>query len=80
MRAWTCRRSSSLLQDRGAIGLDEMYRAFNMGIGLIVACAADRRTADVVDSCWPRAGEPNAVRDRRAWSAGDPTVRYIGTT
>ena len=28
------------LQKRGQIAPDEMYRAFNMGIGLIVACAA----------------------------------------
>jgi phosphoribosylformylglycinamidine cyclo-ligase len=34
-----------LLQQRGGIVTDEMFRAFNMGIGLIVACApADSET------------------------------------
>jgi phosphoribosylaminoimidazole (AIR) synthetase len=29
-----------LLEERGAIARDEMFRAFNMGVGLVVVCAA----------------------------------------
>ena len=39
---------------------DEMLRAFNMGIGLIVACAA--KDAERVINMVARAGEPGAVR------------------
>ena len=49
-----------LLQERGGIARDEMFRAFNMGIGLVVVCAA--RDAERVDQHGCAAGEPNAVR------------------
>ena len=38
--SWTVPPIFRLIQDRGDIADEEMYRAFNMGIGLIVACAA----------------------------------------
>jgi phosphoribosylformylglycinamidine cyclo-ligase len=31
-----------VLQERGGIGRDEMFRAFNMGIGLILVCAPEQ--------------------------------------
>jgi len=39
-RAWIVPPLFQLIQQRGGIADDEMYRAFNMGIGLIVVCAA----------------------------------------
>ncbi len=33
----------TLLRSRGDIGIAEMFRAFNMGIGLIVVCGRGRR-------------------------------------
>jgi len=36
--AWTVPPIFRLLQERGRIADDEMFRAFNMGIGLIVVC------------------------------------------
>jgi phosphoribosylformylglycinamidine cyclo-ligase len=38
-KAWGIPPLFVLLQQRGGIATDEMFRAFNMGIGLIVACA-----------------------------------------
>ena len=38
--AWDVPPVFRLLQERGGIATDEMFRAFNMGIGLIVVCAA----------------------------------------
>ena len=39
--SWTVPPIFRLLQERGAIARDEMLRAFNMGVGLVAACAAD---------------------------------------
>ena len=54
--AWPVPALFRLLQDRGGIARDEMFRAFNMGIGLIVVCAgADAvRVHALVDA--PRIG------------------------
>src|SRR5439155_21323708 len=38
--AWTVPPIFRLIQDLGGIDADEMFRAFNMGIGMIVVCAA----------------------------------------
>jgi phosphoribosylformylglycinamidine cyclo-ligase len=38
-RSWTPLPIFRVLQDRGSIATDEMFRAFNMGIGLILVCA-----------------------------------------
>jgi phosphoribosylformylglycinamidine cyclo-ligase len=58
--AWVVPPLFRLLQQRGGIANAEMFRAFNMGIGMIVACAAIdvERVLDRLS----RAGEPNAVR------------------
>src|SRR5205823_3577706 len=56
-RAWTPLPVFQSLQARGAIATDEMFRAFNMGIGLILVCAPDdagRVLATIRD-----AGEPS---------------------
>jgi phosphoribosylformylglycinamidine cyclo-ligase len=59
-RSWEVPPIFRVLQQRGSIATDEMFRAFNMGIGLIVACAA--RDADRVINTVAGAGEPNARR------------------
>jgi phosphoribosylformylglycinamidine cyclo-ligase len=47
-RAWTTPPIFVYLQQRGRIATDEMFRAFNMGIGLIVVCA-DADAQSVLD-------------------------------
>ena len=59
-RAWTVPPLFKLLQLRGGVKEDEMFRAFNMGIGMIVACAA--RDAERVLNSLARDGERHAVR------------------
>jgi phosphoribosylaminoimidazole (AIR) synthetase len=54
-----------------------MFRAFNMGIGLVIACAAD--DADRVMTTLGAAGEPSAVRVGRV-TAGDQVVHYVGVS
>ena len=73
-RRGRCRRCSSCCSTRGGIADDEMFRAFNMGIGLIVVCAAaDRERRD--RRCSRRRGERGAASIGRV-VAGDRDVRY----
>ncbi|HEU4936702.1 MAG TPA: phosphoribosylformylglycinamidine cyclo-ligase [Vicinamibacterales bacterium] len=61
------------LQQTGNVPEDDMLRTFNMGIGLIIACAdthADRMISDLA-----QAGEPAAVRIGRV-VAGSRNVEY----
>jgi phosphoribosylformylglycinamidine cyclo-ligase len=41
--AWRVPPIFTFIQERGRISTDEMFRAFNMGIGLIVVCAPQER-------------------------------------
>ncbi len=61
-RAWTVPPIFRFLQERGNIATDEMFRAFNMGIGLIVVCAK---------------GDADRARDLLA-TAGAPGLNVIG--
>ena len=73
LRSWSVPPIFGLLQEHGAVPPEEMFRAFNMGIGLIVACGA--RDAERVLNSVMRAGEPAAVRIGFV-VAGDRGVRY----
>ncbi len=73
LRSWSVPPIFSLLQEHGAVPREEMFRTFNMGIGLIVACGA--RDAERVIDTVARAGEPGAVRLGFV-VAGDRRVRY----
>ena len=74
--AGRCRRSSRCCSARGDIATDEMFRAFNMGIGLIVVsreppiASSDRRAARAVR----RAETPS--RHRRHGRRRAASVRY----
>ena len=63
------------LQAQGAVPDDDMRRTFNLGIGLIVVCAAEH--ADDVGRALAAAGEVGARRIGRI-AAGGQGVRYIG--
>jgi len=73
--SWSVPAIFRWLQATGAVPEADMFRAFNMGIGLIIACAKDNLPAllEQLDS----AGEPNAVRIG-AVAAGGQGVRYAG--
>jgi phosphoribosylformylglycinamidine cyclo-ligase len=70
---WSVPPIFTLLQTLGSIPPAEMFRAFNMGVGLIVACDAER--AQDVLGLLASAGEREA-RIIGHVTAGDRTVRY----
>jgi phosphoribosylformylglycinamidine cyclo-ligase len=72
-RSWRVPAVFRVLQTRGGIADGEMFRAFNMGIGLVVACAAG--DAGEVRRLLREAGEADATVIG-AVEAGDGTVRY----
>jgi phosphoribosylformylglycinamidine cyclo-ligase len=74
LRAWSIPPMFNLLQRYGSVSREEMFRAFNMGVGLIVACAA--RDAERVINMASRAGEANAFRVGYVVS-GHGTVQYV---
>jgi phosphoribosylformylglycinamidine cyclo-ligase len=75
LRAWTVPPIFRFIEERGSISRDEMYRAFNMGIGLVVACAPDD-AGRIIDIA-AHAGERQAVRIGVVAAGRDPAVRYV---
>ena len=73
LQSWTIPPIFQLLQTHGAIERDEMFRAFNMGVGMIVVCTS--RDAERVINTLMRGGEPNAFRIGFVVS-GERSVRY----
>ncbi|MEO8259218.1 MAG: phosphoribosylformylglycinamidine cyclo-ligase [Acidobacteriota bacterium] len=71
-RTWTVPPIFTLLQTRGDISTDEMFRAFNMGIGLIVACA--RQNVGRIVASLEGSGERPVVIGQVV--AGGREVRY----
>jgi phosphoribosylformylglycinamidine cyclo-ligase len=63
------------LQKTGRVPRDDMFRAFNMGVGLILVCSASD-VDDVIGSL-RSSGEPHAFR-LGAIAEGGEGVRYIG--
>jgi phosphoribosylformylglycinamidine cyclo-ligase len=72
--AWPLPPVFQLLQQLGGISGAEMYRTFNMGIGLVIVCES-REAARVVDTL-RQAGEPRAVRIGQVVS-GIRSVTYV---
>jgi phosphoribosylformylglycinamidine cyclo-ligase len=73
LQSWQVPPIFGLLQQRGGIAREEMFRAFNMGVGLVIVCAA-RDAQRIVDMA-ATAGEPDAFRLGVVVS-GDRAVRY----
>jgi phosphoribosylformylglycinamidine cyclo-ligase len=69
-RAWPTPPVFQFLQDAGSVPPDEMFRAFNMGIGMILACAAEH--ADEVRISLTAAGETSYLIGDI--TSGDQTV------
>ncbi|PYR36555.1 MAG: phosphoribosylformylglycinamidine cyclo-ligase [Acidobacteria bacterium] len=74
LQSWSVPPIFRLLQARGSIARDEMFRAFNMGVGLVIVCAP--RDAPRAINMAAMAGEPNAFRLGFVVS-GDRGVRYV---
>jgi len=74
VRAWSIPPIFRLLEQHGAIAPEEMFRAFNMGVGLVIVCAA--RDAERVLDMAASAGEPSAFRLGFV-VAGERSVRFV---
>jgi len=74
LQSWTVPPIFRVLQERGGISREEMFRAFNMGVGMIIVCAS--LDAPRVLSMVAMAGEPDAFRLGFVVS-GNRTVRYL---
>jgi phosphoribosylformylglycinamidine cyclo-ligase len=74
LQAWAVPPIFRLIQQHGVIAGEEMFRAFNMGVGLVIVCAA--RDAERVINMAALAGEPHAFRLGFV-VAGERSVRYV---
>ncbi len=74
LRTWTVPPIFTLVQERGHVSGEEMFRTFNMGTGLVAVCAPS--DVEQVLRTLVRAGEPGA------WRLGEVVagtgVRYLG--
>ncbi len=52
-QTWTIPPIFQLIQQRGNVDRDEMYRVFNMGIGMVLICSPDN--ADQLTKALPEA-------------------------
>jgi phosphoribosylformylglycinamidine cyclo-ligase len=74
LSAWVVPPIFELIRERGRVATDEMFKAFNMGIGLAVVCSDTnrRRVFDLLQT----AGESDAVAIGRI-VPGPRNVRYL---
>ena len=68
--AWRVPPLFQLIQREGRIDRDEMYRVFNMGIGMVVIVAP----GDVMNTLALVGGEAHLIGRARAWEEGTPRV------
>jgi phosphoribosylformylglycinamidine cyclo-ligase len=72
-RAWEVPALFRFLGEAGRVPVDDMYRSFNMGIGLIVAC----RGADAARVTTMLAGQGEAPRVVGELVSGERAVVYV---
>jgi len=77
LTAWMPPPIFTFIQQHGGVPFDDMYRTFNMGIGLILACASS--DGDRIVAALKAAGEPNAV-SIGSISAGDRRILFRHAT
>jgi phosphoribosylformylglycinamidine cyclo-ligase len=74
LKTWSIPPIFTLLQQHGAIDRHEMFRAFNMGVGLVIVCSSSDET--IVLDTLAKGGEARAFRLGRV-VAGDRSVHYV---
>ena len=73
--AWPVPPLFAWLRDSGKVPVDDMYRTFNMGIGLIVVCAKDQ-AEPLIDELAARGARDSRVIGEVV--AGEPpSVSYV---
>ncbi|MGC9348022.1 MAG: phosphoribosylamine--glycine ligase, partial [Anaerolineae bacterium] len=68
-QAWTVPPLFRLIQARGGVSVDEMYRVFNMGIGMVLILAPDD-----VDAARAAQPELKIIGETIAWDGNGPRV------
>lgn len=77
-QAWPVPPIFTLLAKIGRIEMDEMYRVFNMGIGLVIVVAPP--IADAVIATLAMLGDKAyVIGEMAAEESGHPPVEYVGT-
>jgi phosphoribosylformylglycinamidine cyclo-ligase len=77
-QTWPVPPIFTLLAKMGRIEIDEMYRVFNMGIGLVVVVAP--QLADAVIAKLATLGDTGyVIGEMAAEESGHPLVEYVGT-
>ena len=74
LQSWSIPPLFRLIEQQGGVSREEMFRAFNMGVGMVIVCGA--RDAQRIINMVSVAGEPNAFRVGFV-VAGERSVRYI---
>ena len=79
LRSWSVPPLFDVLQQRGGIATDEMFRAFNMGVGLVIVCAARdaQRVVDMLSQARraeTRSGSGSCVAGERVVRCGTSSV------
>jgi phosphoribosylformylglycinamidine cyclo-ligase len=74
VQSWSIPPIFRLIEQMGPVPRDEMFRAFNMGVGMVIVCSA--RDAQRIINMASLAGEPDAFRLGFV-VAGERSVRYL---
>ena len=77
-RSWSVPPIFRLLKKMGRIEMDEMYRVFNMGIGLVVVVAPEIANA-VIATLATLGDKAYVIGEMMAEESGHPPVEYVGT-
>jgi phosphoribosylformylglycinamidine cyclo-ligase len=72
---WTVPPLFRWLQEAGDVSPDEMHRAFNMGIGLVLVVASDH-AEQALEELAARGGRDSRVIGEVVAGSGDPAVQY----
>ncbi len=76
--AWTVPPVFVFLQEKGSIPADEMYRTFNMGIGLI-AIVAEEHTSDILQRFEALGENPYIIGQVVSQQPDEPQVRFVSS-
>jgi phosphoribosylformylglycinamidine cyclo-ligase len=72
---WTVPPLFRWLQEAGDVPADEMYRAFNMGVGLVLIVSSDH-AEQALEELAARGGRDSRVIGEVVAGSGDPAVQY----
>jgi phosphoribosylformylglycinamidine cyclo-ligase len=75
--SWPVLPIFQIIQERGGVAVDEMYRVFNMGIGLVLV-TPDEQADDVMKRAGELGDRAYRIGEIVAQQADEGTVKYVG--